>query len=152
MGEREAAVIPATAGEGATNSPVNQAAIDEWYRANQELFSTLYLLTPGSVRSMLIKFEGKENTLSDGHGAWEVMLAKHEDNSKQRHSQLNRATPDKDGEGSDPDTTSSNWNLLRDSGTPEGRVRGRGETVTSERFEDILPRGLTSEYDWVKFQ
>ena len=83
---------------------VNRAEVDNWDRCNEQLFNISYLTTTGPASSYLPRYEPKGLAKPNGKMAWEALIAKYENSSKQRRRILIRQLDNlKMSPGQDPD-------------------------------------------------
>ncbi|CAM9523918.1 unnamed protein product, partial [Sphacelaria rigidula] len=82
----------------------------------------------------------------DGKIAWEGLVGKYENSSKQRRRILMRQLDNmKMSPGQDPDVFLTKIYELRD------QLVYMGEPISDERLTDIVVEGLTDEYDRIKY-
>ncbi|CAM9554146.1 unnamed protein product, partial [Sphacelaria rigidula] len=117
-----------------------------WDRYNEQSFNVLYLSITGSAASYLSRFQPKGSEKPNVKSAWEGLVAKYQNSSKQRRRLLMRQLDTMTiSPGQDPDVFLVKLFQLRDE---LGHI---GESISDERLTDIVVEGLTSEGDQVKY-
>ena len=125
----------------------NMRDLENWDRCNEQLFNVLYLSTTGPAASYLLRYQpNKGSERPNGIRAWEALISKYQNSSKQRIRILMRELNSTSmSPGQDPDTFLSRVYQLRD------ELENAGETVSEERLTDIVLEGLTSDYAMIKY-
>ena len=124
----------------------NMRDLENWDRCNEQLFNVLYLSTTGPAASYLLRYQPKGSERPNGIRAWEALISKYQNSSKQRIRILMRELNSTSmSPGQDPDTFLSRVYQLRD------ELENAGETVSEERLTDIVLEGLTSDYAMIKY-
>ena len=62
----------------------NLEDIKHWHRDNRLLFDFLFLSTSGTAASFLLQFKLKRGELANGKAAWDGMVRKHQNSTRQR--------------------------------------------------------------------
>ena len=73
--------------DGSRNSdkePNNSGDVGTWDTANEHLFSVLRLTTTGAARSVLLKFEPRNDRPGNGGQTWLTLKNKYQNTSRQR--------------------------------------------------------------------
>jgi len=97
-------------------------------RANEQLFNILYLTTTGPANSYMLRFEPQGSDLPDGKKAWDGLIAKYQNSSKQRRRILMRQLDNLTmSQGEDPDLFLSKIYQIKD------ELTAIGEIITEER-------------------
>lgn len=121
-----------------------------WVTANEKLFSVIFLTTTGAASFLIQRLEPKDgqpgtdginrtSTNADGQGAWNGLLSKYQNTSKQRRRILMRRLDNmKMEQGQDPDVFMVQVHALKD------ELLTIGETTSTERLEDVVLTGITS--------
>ena len=85
----------------------NMRDIENWDRCNEQLFNVLYLSTTGPAASYLLRYQPKGSERPNGIRAWEALISKYQNSSKQRIRILMRELNSTSmSPGQDPDTFS----------------------------------------------
>ena len=130
--------------EGDTNATV----LKKWNSDNCDLFFILCFVTTGSANILVHQFEGKRQgeSLGDGISAWlalaESMTAIPKKTRRACYGDL--TAHKKMRHGVDPEDFFFKMEDIR------VRLKDMGDVISDERFDDIILRAITTDYDYVQ--
>ena len=132
----------ATSGLWATDDNIsNLEDIKNWHRDNRLLFDFLFLSISGAAASFLLQFKPKRGELAKGKAAWDGMVRKYQNSTRQRRrilkQQLSHMVMT---DGQDPEVFINELYYLRD------ELVDMGEVFNDDSILDIVLEGLTDEY------
>ena len=119
----------------------NLEDITHWHRDNCLLFDFLFLSTSGAAASFLLQFKPKQGELENGKAAWDGMVRKYQNFTRQRRRILQQQLTHMvmtDGQG--PDVFINEVYYLRDA------LVDMGEVFNDDSILNIVLEGLTDEY------
>ena len=124
----------------------NLEDIKHWHRDNRLLFDFLFLSTSGAAASFLRQLKPKRGELAHGKAAWDGMVRKYQNSTRQRRrilkQQLSRMVMT---DGQDPDVFINDVYYLRD------ELVDMGEVFNDDSILDIVLEGLSDEYLQIKY-
>ena len=124
----------------------NLENVKNWHRDNRLLFGFLFLSTSGAAASFLLQFKRKRGELANGKAAWDGMVAKYQNSTRQRRrmlkQQLNQMAMTN---GQEPDIFTIEEYFLRD------ELVDMGEVFNDDSILDRVLEGLTEEYLQIKY-
>ena len=124
----------------------NLEDIKHWHRDNGLLFDFLFLSTSGAAASFLLQFKPKRGELANGKAAWDGMVRKYQNSTRQRRriltQQLSHLVMT---DGKDPDVFINEVYYLRD------ELADMGEVFDDDSLLGIVLEGLTDEYLQIKY-
>lgn len=146
-GDTTAAAAATTDAAAATTTTTLTATITKWDRANHDLYAARFLLTTGSAAQLVRPHKQGEN---GAHGniqlAWQELTKKHRHKSQEKRlALLARLTETKMRPGQDTDEYVLKAQMIC------AELADMAKPVTDETYEDIIVRGLTKDYQQVKF-
>ena len=124
----------------------NLEDIKHWHRDNRLLLDFLFLSTSGAAASFLIQFKPKRGELANRKAAWDGMVRKHLNSTRQRrcilkHQLSHMVMTDEE----DPDVFINEVYYLRD------ELADMQEVFNDDSILDIVLEGLTDEYLQIKY-
>ena len=134
-------------GEPKPTTAQNSPAVATWTRANENRFGVLFFTTERSAHNVVKKHMGKtrEDGVSNGETAWNALEKKYNGNTEEArrayHDYLRNA---KMKSGDDPGDFLYTMDGYRE------RLKDMGQPVPDERYEDIILRALSAEYERVR--
>ena len=116
----------------------NLEDIKHRHRDNRLLLDFLFLSTSGAAASFLLQFKPKRGELANGKAAWDGMVKKYQNSTRQRRrilkQQLSHMVMT---DGQDPDVFKNEAHYLRD------ELVDTGEVFNDDSILDIVLEGLT---------
>lgn len=129
------------------DSITNQDEIRKWHTDNRMLGTFLSMCTTGAPKKFLNKFKPKKGMMSNGIVAWEALVKKYRNPSRQRQRILTKKlmsmTMDDD---QDPDTFLQDLSELRD------ELREMGTIFNDNQILDIILQRLPDLYSGIKYE
>ena len=120
--------------------------IQNWHRDSRLIYDFLFLSTSGAAASFLLKSKPKQGELANGKAAWDGLVEKYQNSTRQRRrilkTQLMQMVM---SEGQDPDIFINEVNHLRD------ELVYMGEVFNDDSILDIVLEGLTDDYVQIKY-
>ena len=124
----------------------NLGGTKHWHRDNRLLFDVLSLSTSGAAASFLLQFKPKRGELANGKAAWDGMVGKYLNSTRQRRRLLKQQlTHMVMTDGQDPDIFINKVFYLRD------ELVDMGEVFNDDSILDMVLEGLTDEYLQIKY-
>ncbi|CAN0485661.1 unnamed protein product, partial [Hapterophycus canaliculatus] len=126
----------------------NRDEIRQWHIENRMLGTFLSMCTTGAAKKFLAKFKPKKGMMSNGILAWEALVTKHRNPSRQRQRILTKKLMNMTmSADQDPDAFLQEMSELRD------ELHEMGSVMSDNKFMDIILECLPdSLYSGIKYE